>query len=197
MENTLNRFWNGELVPMQVIRFNVQGPALLTPEVFHDNRGYFVETYNRGKMDSLGISEAMWEQDNQSYSHKNVLRGLHFQYPTWQAKLVRVSQGKIFDLIVDLRRSSSTFGQHIAVELDSSSNCVFYVPEGFAHGFSVLSDDAVVNYKVSTLFVPEESYTLNWNDSTLMLEKIWPVKNPILSEKDAKGMSFAEILNLL
>lgn len=175
----------------------IEGPLLFSMPKHHDSRGFFVETYNP-KINEFGVLEKDWVQDNQSFSKKNVLRGLHFQCPTWQAKLVRVISGKILDIIVDIRKGSPTFGKSISLELTSDAEDflnIFYVPAGFAHGFLVLSETADVAYKVSAPFVANESYTLNWNSAGL--DFVWPIDNPILSEKDLNGIDLSKVSTLV
>ena len=174
----------------------IEGPLDFSMPKHHDDRGFFVETYNKAMLD-FGVQEKEWSQDNQSFSKKNVLRGLHFQYPAWQAKLVRVISGKIIDVIVDIRKDSPSFGKHLSLELSAEVDDflnILYVPVGFAHGFLVTTETADVAYKVSAPFDASGGYTLNWDDPDVAV--IWPVDKPILSKKDAAGISLKEVGNI-
>jgi dTDP-4-dehydrorhamnose 3,5-epimerase len=172
-------------------------PLLIDLNKYHDNRGFFVEKFNRNIYKSVtdtGIETVLqncpyWVQENYSVSHKNVLRGIHFQYEKPQAKLVHCLYGKILDIIVDLRRSSPNFGKHIKYYLDD--NQILYVPIGFGHGFLSLKDNSIVEYKCSEYYSPEDSYTILWNDKILSIN--WEIDNPILSEKDANGFTFDNV----
>jgi dTDP-4-dehydrorhamnose 3,5-epimerase len=160
---------------------------IVKPKVFGDKRGFNVETYRTDVFSSAGIAEA-FVQDNQSGSQQGILRGLHYQIRQTQGKLVRVIIGEIFDVAVDLRRSSATFGRWVGVFLSAENKQQVWVPKGFAHGFYVLSDWAEVVYKVTDYYGPEWERTLLWNDPALGIE--WPLLNgraPVLSEKDACG----------
>lgn len=169
---------------MQVEDTPLPGVKLLTPKVFGDERGFFMETFNQRTAAGAGIP-AEWVQDNHSYSQYGVLRGLHYQYPTWQGKLVRVVQGEIFDVAVDIRRDSATFGRWFGARLSGENKQQLYLPEGFAHGFCVTSEDAHVLYKCTTLYQPDEDAGVLWNDPDIGIE--WPVDSPILSDKDANA----------
>lgn len=158
---------------------------LITPRVFADDRGYFLEVYHSGKFAAGGVPEA-FVQDNLSRSARNVVRGLHYQISHPQGKLVTVLQGAIFDVAVDLRRSSPSFGQWVGVELNSDRRQLLYIPPGFAHGFCVVSESADVLYKCTDLYHPEHERTVLWNDPALGIE--WPLTGPArLSEKDLQG----------
>ena len=171
----------------------IKGLCLITPTIHKDNRGYFMEVYNKNDMAEAGL-DINFVQDNQSMSVKGVLRGLHFQRNEWaQAKLVRVSRGRVIDVIVDIRKDSPTFGQHIAVEL-SEDNCrQLFVPRGMAHGFIVLSDIAQFQYKVDNVYAPQAEATLRFDDPALGIEWPLPVNELNLSEKDTHGLSLSEI----
>jgi len=169
---------------MEILDLPLVGLQLIRPRVFPDARGYFLETHQQKKFANLGFSER-FVQDNLSYSTQGVLRGLHYQYPTWQGKLVFVIQGEIFDVVVDIRRDSPTFGKWYGLVLNDRTHEQLYVPPGFAHGFCVLSDTARVMYKCTDYYAPGEEYTLLWNDPEIGID--WPVKQPILSDKDAQG----------
>ena len=172
---------------MEIERFAVSGPVHFTMPRFGDARGYFTETFNAEKLQSEGIAEPRWVQDNQSYSAENyTLRGLHFQLPPFaQAKIVRVLAGRIFDVAVDIRPTSLTYGQWIGVELTAEKQNQLYVPVGFAHGFLTLTPDVVIAYKVSAGYSRSHDRSLNWNDPALKV--IWPLPRGAsakLSEKD-------------
>jgi len=175
---------------------NVEQTALpdvliLSSRVFRDNRGAFVETWNLRAMEEAGLP-ARWVQDNFSVSKKNVLRGIHYQVVQPQGKLVRVAYGAVLDIAVDLRRSSSTFGKHIAVEMTSEDGKMLWIPEGFGHAFLVLSDEAGFAYKVTDYYSPAGERTIRWNDPELAIP--WPVgaADVVVSEKDNKGAGLRE-----
>ena len=175
---------------MKVTSGNLQGLVLIEPKVFGDARGFFMETWNLQKYQAAGIA-APFVQDNISVSRRGSLRGLHFQNPNPQGKLVSVLQGEVLDVVVDLRVRSATFGKSEAVLLSSESKRQFYIPPGFAHGFAVLSETAMFHYKCTEFYSPKDEMTLRWNDPVLGIE--WPVAEPIVSEKDAKGLLLKEI----
>lgn len=174
---------------MQFRPLQIPDVIVIEPKVFLDHRGFFLESYNREKFRSGGI-ETHFVQDNHSRSGAKTLRGLHYQIQYPQAKLLRVVVGKIWDVAVDMRRNSPTFGRWAAAELTSTNFAEIYVPEGFAHGFCVLSDHAEVVYKCSDYYHPEHERTLLWNDPQLGIP--WPHPNPILSDKDTKGTPFRD-----
>ncbi|MCA9094392.1 MAG: dTDP-4-dehydrorhamnose 3,5-epimerase [Planctomycetaceae bacterium] len=174
---------------MEFQRTSIPEVILITPRVFGDQRGFFQETYHREKFREGGI-EAAFVQDNHSRSTKGVLRGLHYQIRQPQGKLVRVLRGEIWDVAVDLRRSSPTFGKWVGVKLDDQNYQQLYVPPGFAHGFCVTSESADVAYKCTDLYLPEAERSLLWNDPALGIE--WPVESPILSVKDQQGKLLSE-----
>jgi dTDP-4-dehydrorhamnose 3,5-epimerase len=155
--------------------------VLITPRVFTDDRGFFLETYSQRDFASAGIT-ARFVQDNQSRSSRGVLRGLHYQVEHPQGKLVRVARGKIFDVAADIRRGSPTFGKWVGQILDDEKKQALWIPEGFAHGFCVLSDEADVAYKVTDFYDPSAEHGIRWDDPSLGIE--WPLTNPILSGKD-------------
>jgi dTDP-4-dehydrorhamnose 3,5-epimerase len=167
----------------------LDGLLLIEPKVFRDERGFFLEPYNKAKYEAIGIREA-FVQDNHSRSVARTLRGLHYQGKPGQAKLVRVAVGSIFDVAVDIRPNSPTFGQWEAVELTAERHEQFYVPVGFAHGFCVTSDVAEVLYKVSSPYDSKEELTLDWQDPQIGVA--WPIKDPVLSARDKAGESFAD-----
>ena len=165
---------------------DIEGLYVIEPTVFKDERGYFVETYNQNDMKEAGL-DMVFVQDNQSMSTRGVLRGLHFQKQFPQGKLVRVVRGKVFDVAVDLRSDSKTYGKWFGVELSAENMKQFYIPEGFAHGFLVLSDEAEFCYKCTDFYHPGDEGGLAWNDPEIGVE--WPLEegmNLIISEKDQK-----------
>ncbi|WP_424140659.1 dTDP-4-dehydrorhamnose 3,5-epimerase [Roseomonas chloroacetimidivorans] len=167
--------------------FEIEGPLLVTVRRFGDHRGFFMETYSQRDFEAVGVT-AQFVQDNHSLSAEvGTLRGMHFQLkPHAQAKLVQVLRGSIFDIVVDIRRGSPTFGQHVSVELAARSGQQFYVPEGFAHGFITLEPDTEVAYKVTDYYAPECDRGIAWNDPDLALP--WPelTNGPVLSDKDSR-----------
>ena len=168
---------------------HIEGLKVITPQVFGDSRGYFMETYNYNDYKAVGIEE-IFVQDNQSASGKGVLRGLHFQKEFPQDKLVRVVSGEVFDVAVDLREDSPTFGQWYGVILSAENKKQFFIPKNFAHGFVVLSDHAEFAYKCTDFYHPEDEGGLLWNDPEIGIQ--WPIPedmNLILSEKDKKWPS--------
>lgn len=176
---------------MKVIPMEIEGVLLLEPRVFSDSRGFFLETYNEKSFAEFGIAER-FVQDNQSHSKKGVLRGLHYQTESAQGKLVRVLHGEIFDVAVDLRRGSKTYGKWVSATLSSSSPQLFWIPKGFAHGFYTLSETADVAYKVTDFYAPQYERTLLWNDPELNIA--WPLGGePILSVKDLAGHLLHEV----
>jgi dTDP-4-dehydrorhamnose 3,5-epimerase len=177
-----------QLANMKVHETKVAGVLLLEPKVFGDERGFFVESYNENLMVEIGIGER-FVQDNHSYSGFNVLRGLHYQVRHTQGKLIRVVMGEIFDVAVDLRRSSPTFGQWDGAILSGENKRMLWIPPGFAHGFRVLSDGAHVLYKATDFYHPEHERTLAWNDPHVNVE--WNLTSePVISTKDAQGVPF-------
>lgn len=174
---------------MQVIETRLPGVLLFEPKVFSDARGFFMESYNqRDFATAAGLTEP-FVQDNHSASHRNVLRGLHYQIQRPQGKLVRVVVGSVLDVAVDLRRSSPTFGRWEGMELSADNRRMVWVPKGFAHGFIVLSDYAEVLYKTTDYYAPEHERTLIWDDQDVGVA--WPADAPpILSAKDRAGQSF-------
>lgn len=172
----------------------IEGLKIITPAVYEDSRGYFMETYNQNDFTEAGI-DVVFVQDNQSASSKNVLRGLHFQINHPQDKLVRVIKGSVYDVAVDLRKGSGTFGEWFGVELSESNKKQFYIPKGFAHGFYVMSDFAEFTYKCSDFYHPNDEGGIRFDDPDIGVE--WPFENKdalILSEKDTKWGGFKEYL---
>ncbi len=171
---------------------DISGVYVIEPTVFGDERGYFMETYQQQEFEAAGI-HAVFVQDNQSKSRRGVLRGLHFQKTKPQAKLVRVIYGEVFDVAVDLRKGSETFGKWTGIVLSAENKKQFYVPRGFAHGFLVLSDEAEFVYKCDEFYYPQDECGLAWNDPDLKID--WPFDGkPVLSEKDNRNSSFSELI---
>ena len=169
---------------MTVIPTPLAGLLLIEPKIFGDSRGFFFETWHRQRYRDLGI-DADFVQDNLSFSRRGILRGLHYQKPASQGKLVMVLQGEVFDVAVDLRRSSHTFGQWHGVKLSAENKHQFYVPPGFAHGFGVVSETALFHYKCTEFYSPKDEQAIRWNDPDLKIP--WPIADPILSAKDAQA----------
>jgi dTDP-4-dehydrorhamnose 3,5-epimerase len=168
---------------------NIEGLLILHPRVFSDDRGYFMESFNSRKFESLIGMNKSFVQDNESLSDKDVLRGLHFQIPPMsQAKLIRVVRGSVLDIVVDLRSGSSTFGAHYSLELSGNNKKQLYVPEGMAHGFLTLEDNTCFVYKCTDYYSPDHDRTILWNDPELNID--WGCDAPIVSEKDQRGLSF-------
>ena len=175
---------------MKIQPTELQGVVVIEPEVFSDARGHFLETFNAKAFAEAGISE-QFVQDNQSHSKRGVLRGLHYQKEQPQGKLIRVLQGEIFDVVVDLRPESSTYGKWSGFNLSAREQKIVWIPKGFAHGFYTLSERAEVSYKVTEFYVPGDERVLLWSDPILAIR--WPLQGePILSEKDKKGHSLEE-----
>ena len=171
---------------MKITPLSFKDVLLIEPEVFKDERGFFFESFNQRTFNKLIGREVKFVQDNQSRSKKNVIRGLHFQIEKPQIKLIKVISGSIFDVVVDIRKQSKNFGKHISVELNAEDNKQLWIPEGFAHGFLVLSEIAEVQYKVSAFWDPELERSLLWSDEDLNIN--WPLSsNPIISSKDQKA----------
>ncbi|HEY8158711.1 MAG TPA: dTDP-4-dehydrorhamnose 3,5-epimerase [Methylobacter sp.] len=176
---------------MKVIPTTIPDVLIIEPKVFGDERGFFFESFNRRQFTELTGRDVDFVQDNHSRSVKNVLRGLHYQIQQPQGKLVRVVQGAALDVAVDIRKGSPTFGQHVGLELSAENKRMLWIPEGFAHGFLVLSDTAEFLYKTTDYWAPEFERSICWNDSTLAIN--WPLQTaPILSAKDAQGMSLQQ-----
>ncbi|OUR71059.1 dTDP-4-dehydrorhamnose 3,5-epimerase [Methylophaga sp. 41_12_T18] len=174
---------------MEVIETSIPDVKLLKPKVFGDERGFFMESYNQQTLQELLGLDVEFVQDNHSRSSKNVLRGLHYQLEQAQGKLVRVVAGEVFDVAVDLRQSSPTFGQWAGAILSAQNNHQFWVPAGFAHGFVVLSDTADFLYKTTDYYAPEHEKCIRWDDPTIAID--WPIDGePSFSEKDKQGVAF-------
>jgi dTDP-4-dehydrorhamnose 3,5-epimerase len=179
---------------MEFIKTSLEGAYLIKPKVFRDERGFFLEFWSTKKFAENGIG-ARFVQDNHSMSaRKGVLRGLHFQIPpNEQAKLVRVTRGKVYDVIVDLRKDSPTFGKWEGFELTAGGFEMLFIPRGFAHAYCTLEDNTEFMYKVDNFYAPESDSGIIWNDPTLKID--WPMKEPILSEKDSKLQNFKDFVS--
>lgn len=177
---------------MNIIETAIAGPLIIEPRVFGDDRGFFMESWNAGSFAVAGL-DLQFVQDNHSRSARGVLRGLHFQNPNPQGKLVRVVSGRVWDVAVDIRRSSPTFGQWVGVELSAANKRMFWVPPGFAHGFVSLEDDTDFLYKCNAPYEPAAEHSLLWNDPAVGIE--WPLEGlePQLAAKDQQGKRLAEI----
>lgn len=175
---------------MKVRKCPLEGILLIEPATFGDQRGLFRETYERERYMAMGITEE-FVQDNHSRSAKNVLRGLHFTRRKPQSQLLTVIRGKIFDVVVDIRRDSPTFGKWFGTELTDEGLCQIYMPHGFAHGFCVLSDYADLHYKVSQRYDPHDEGGLRWDDTDVGID--WPVRVPVISDRDGKHPLFREL----
>jgi len=177
---------------MELIKCAIDGPVIIEPSVFGDERGFFMESWNAQKFAEAGLDIA-FVQDNHSRSQKGVLRGMHFQNPGPQGKLVRVVSGAVFDVAVDLRRSSSTFGKWVGVELSAENKRMFWVPQGFAHGFLTLEDDTDFLYKCDAPYAPANEHSLAWDDPDVGIEWLLDGLEVQLSAKDREGKSLAQV----
>ena len=174
---------------MRVIKTPIDGLLVLQPNVFEDERGSFFEGWNKQRFKDMGI-DLDFVQDNQSLSKKGVLRGLHFQNPPFsQGKLVRVIKGRVLDVAVDIRKESSTYGEHFSIELSEENKTIFWLPPGFAHGFVALVDDTIFSYKCTNFYNEESEGSLLWCDNDLQID--WRIESPIISEKDKKAPHFS------
>lgn len=176
---------------MNVIETSLPGVLVLEPRIFRDERGSFFETFNLARMVDLGLP-AEWKQDNFSLSKRNVIRGLHYQIGEPQGKLVRVVTGAALDVIVDLRKSSPTFGQHTTVELSGEGSLMVWIPVGFGHGFSALTETVALSYKVTDYYSPKAERTVLWNDPELGIDWKISAEDAIVSAKDQAGVPFAQ-----
>ena len=180
---------------MRFIKTNIKDLIILEPKIFEDDRGYFIESYNQKKFKEV-IGEVLFVQDNESKSSKGVLRGLHFQKPPFdQAKLVRCIKGKVLDVVVDLRSGSKTYGQHLALELSCENKRQLFVPRGFAHGFLVLSENAIFSYKVDNVYAPDYDSGVNWNDPLLNIPWGMDKSEILVSKKDSKLPFFSDFIS--
>lgn len=175
---------------MKVIHTAIPDLLIIEPKVFGDERGFFFESFNRRRFAELTGHDVNFVQDNHSCSVRNVLRGLHYQIQHPQGKLVRVVQGTVLDVVVDIRKSSPTFRQHVALELSAENRLMLWIPEGFAHGFSVLTETAEFLYKTTDYWFPEHERCIRWDDPSLAID--WQLKTaPTVSAKDEQGKNFA------
>ena len=172
---------------MNLIATEISGVVIIEPDVFHDERGFFLETYQAEKYRKGGIIED-FVQDNHSQSAQGILRGLHGQRRHPQGKLIRVVEGEVYDVAVDIRPGSPTFGRHVAVTLSASNFRQLYIPPGFAHGFCVISAQAQLEYKCTDFYHPDDEFTIAWNDPALGVA--WPITQPILSPRDTAALSW-------
>lgn len=172
---------------MEVIKTKIEGVLIIEPRVFGDDRGYFFESFNARVFAEKTNLQVNFVQDNESMSHYGVVRGLHFQQPPYaQSKLVRVVKGRVLDIAVDIREGSPTYGKHVSVELTEDNHRQFFMGKGFAHGFSVLSDVAIFQYKCDAFYAPQSEGAIAWNDPDLAIDWCIPADKVILSEKDKK-----------
>ena len=174
---------------MKITPTDLTDVLLVEPEVHRDARGFFLETWHAAKYAEVGL-DVRFVQDNHSHSQRGTLRGLHVQLVKPQGKLVRVSAGEIFDVAIDIRQGSPTFGHHVGVVLSAENFRQLWIPEGFAHGFCVISEIAEIQYKCTDFYDPTNELTIAWDDPTIGIE--WPLENPILSDRDRAGRSFAD-----
>ena len=180
---------------MNIIKTEIEGVLIVEPRVFGDARGYFFESYNAHDFAAQTGLEVNFVQDNESRSRFGVVRGLHFQNPPFaQSKLVRVVEGIVLDVAVDIRKKSPTYGRHVAVELSADNKRQFFIPKGFAHGFAVLSETAVFQYKCDEYYHPESEGAIAWNDPTLAIDWRLPSSDVLLSEKDCNHPMFDQFI---
>lgn len=177
---------------MKLIETKIKDLYILEPRVFGDDRGYFFESFNSATFQKLIGKEVEFVQDNQSMSGKNIVRGLHFQNPPYeQGKLVRVIKGKVIDVAVDIRKDSPTYGDYVSVELSGENNRMFWIPPGFAHGFSSLEEGTIFSYKCTNYYNKESEGSVAWMDPELNID--WQVENPVISEKDKESPLLSEL----
>lgn len=179
---------------MKIINTSITGVIIIEPRLFSDERGYFFESFNQKEFEKK-VCKTVFVQDNESKSSYGVIRGLHYQKPPFaQSKLVRVIKGAVLDVAVDIRKGSPTFGHHVAVELTEDNHRQFFIPRGFAHGFSVLSEDVVFQYKCDNFYAPQYEGAIAWNDPDLGIDWRIPVEKVVLSEKDKVHPMLSEII---
>ncbi len=179
---------------MEINKTKIEGLFIFTPRKFADNRGYFFESFNQSIFDEATNNEFAFVQDNQSFSTKGVLRGLHFQNPPFaQGKLVRVIKGAVLDVAVDIRKDSKTYGDYVSVELTEENNKQFWIPPGFAHGFITLEENTIFSYKCTNYYAPQSEGTLLWNDTDLNID--WKIKPSLVSDKDEVGTEFSNFVS--
>lgn len=182
---------------MEVIKTTIEGVVIIKPRIFGDERGYFFESFNERDFTEK-VGKVDFVQDNESKSRYGVVRGLHFQKPPFaQSKLVRVIVGRVLDVAVDIRKGSPTFGKHVAVELTAENHLQFFMPKGIAHGFAVLSQEAVFQYKCDNFYAPQSEGAIAWNDPALAIDWQIPADKVILSEKDKQHPLLSEIVDSL
>ena len=171
---------------MEIIKTNIEGVIIIEPRIFKDDRGYFFESFSQREFEEK-VCKTTFVQDNESKSSYGVLRGLHFQKPPFaQSKLVRVIKGAVLDVAVDIRKGSPTFGQYVSVELTGDNHRQFFIPRGFAHGFSVLSEEVIFQYKCDNFYSPQSEGAIAWTDPDLNIDWRIPIEEVVLSEKDSK-----------
>ena len=171
---------------MEIIKTNIEGVVIIEPRIFKDDRGYFFESFSQREFEEK-VCKTTFVQDNESKSSYGVLRGLHFQKPPFaQSKLVRVIKGAVLDVAVDIRKGSLTFGQYVSVELTGENHRQFFIPRGFTHGFSVLSEEVIFQYKCDNFYSPQSEGAIAWNDPDLNIDWRIPAEKVVLSEKDSK-----------
>ena len=171
---------------MEIIKTNIEGVVIIEPRIFKDDRGYFFESFSQREFEEK-VCKTTFVQDNESKSSYGVLRGLHFQKPPFaQSKLVRVIKGAVLDVAVDIRKGSPTFGQYVSVELTGENHRQFFIPRGFAHGFSVISEEVIFQYKCDNFYSPQSEGAIAWNDPDLNIDWRIPAEKVVLSEKDRK-----------
>ena len=180
---------------MEIIRTEIEGVVILEPRIFRDARGYFFESFSVREFEEK-VARTTFVQDNESCSSYGVIRGLHFQKPPFtQAKLVRVIKGSVLDVAVDLRKSSPTYGKHVAVELTEDNHRQLFIPHGFAHGFAVLSDEVLFQYKCDNYYAPQSEGGILWNDLDLQIDWRIPADKVVLSEKDTRHPMFKDYIS--
>ena len=181
---------------MNIIKTSIEGVVIIEPRLFKDERGYFLESFNQREFEEK-VCKTTFVQDNESKSGYGVIRGLHYQKPPFaQSKLVRVIKGAVLDVAVDIRKDSPTFGQHVAVELTEENHRQFFIPRGFAHGFSVLSEEVIFQYKCDEFYHPEAEGAIAWNDAELGIDWRIPLEKVLVSEKDSKHLRLKNINDL-
>lgn len=181
---------------MNIIKTSIEGIVIIEPRLFKDERGYFFESFNQREFEEK-VCKTTFVQDNESKSGYGVIRGLHYQKPPFaQSKLVRVIKGAVLDVAVDIRKGSPTFGQHVAVELTEENHRQFFIPRGFAHGFSVLSEEVIFQYKCDEFYHPEAEGAIAWNDAELGIDWKIPLEKVLVSEKDSKHLRLKNINDL-
>lgn len=195
MDSICSALQSNNILVMNIVETEIKGVFIIEPKVFGDNRGYFFESFSQREFESV-IGPVTFVQDNQSKSSYGVVRGLHFQKPPHaQAKLVRVVKGKVLDVAVDLRKDSPTFGKYMAVELSDENHRQVFIPKGFAHGFSVLSEEAVFQYKCDEYYAPESEAAIAWDDQDLNIDWKVPAEDVVLSAKDRNHPTLKEFIS--